>query len=120
MTNYKMCIQIKMIPCDETPTATPCQEEDGSVSIILSNTDAMNIDICERTLLQTTYPTLRDALSTHLSEVSKHNACDHQAGGTLVKNPWPYRVDGELGRYEFSTYRVCRRTGRCMIRLVSC
>lgn len=71
MTNYKMCIQIKMIPCNEPPTATPYQEKDGSVSIVLSQTDAMNIDVCERTFLQTTYPTLRDAISTHLSEVSK-------------------------------------------------
>jgi hypothetical protein len=23
------------------------------------------------------------------------------------QNPWPYRVDGELGRFEFPTYRVC-------------
>jgi hypothetical protein len=23
------------------------------------------------------------------------------------ENPWPYRVDGELGRFEFPTYRVC-------------
>jgi hypothetical protein len=27
----------------------------------------------------------------------------------LVKNVWPYRVDGELGRVEFPTYRVCRQ-----------
>jgi len=25
-----------------------------------------------------------------------------------VKNMWPYRVDGELGRVEFPTYRVCQ------------
>jgi len=25
-----------------------------------------------------------------------------------VKNRWPYRVDGELGRFEFPTYRVCQ------------
>jgi hypothetical protein len=28
--------------------------------------------------------------------------------GTLTQNTWPYRVDGELGRFEFSTYRVCQ------------
>ncbi len=26
----------------------------------------------------------------------------------LVKNTWPYRVDGEVGRFEFLTYRVCQ------------
>lgn len=25
----------------------------------------------------------------------------------MRQNPWPYRVDGELGRFEFPTYRVC-------------
>ena len=25
----------------------------------------------------------------------------------MVTNTWPYRVDGELGRFEFPTYRVC-------------
>ena len=26
----------------------------------------------------------------------------------MTQNPWPYRVDGELGRFEFPTYRVCQ------------
>ena len=109
MTQYKMRIKIEMFPCDDVPTPQPSKEEDGSVSIVLSEADAVNIDVCERTLLQTAYPTLRDARSTHFSAVSKKNACEHQTGGgTLVKNTWPDRVDGELGRYEFPTYRVCQ------------
>ncbi|GAK53828.1 hypothetical protein U14_05102 [Candidatus Moduliflexus flocculans] len=27
----------------------------------------------------------------------------------MTQNPWPYRVDGELGRIEFPTYRVCQQ-----------
>jgi hypothetical protein len=27
----------------------------------------------------------------------------------VTQNPWPYRVDGELGRIEFPTYRVCQQ-----------
>ena len=108
MPNYKMSIQIEMIPCDAVPTCKPVKQEDGSVCRILSETEAMNIDACEQALLQTTYPTLRDALATHLSELSKTHAREHQPDGTLVKNTWPYRVDGELGRFEFPTYRVCQ------------
>ncbi len=108
MTNYKMSIQIEMIPCDAVPTRHPVKQEDGSVCLILSETEAMNIDVCEQALLQTTYPTLREALATHLSELSKIQAREHQSEGTLVTNTWPYRVDGEVGRFEFPTYRVCQ------------
>lgn len=79
MSRYKMRIHVEMIPCDDTPTTEPLKAEDGSVSIVLSETDAMNIDICEQALLQTTYPTLRETLVTHLSEIAK-------------KKPTPSRV----------------------------
>jgi hypothetical protein len=71
MTRYKMRIHIEMIPCDDVPTRKPVKAQDGSVSIVLSETEAMNIDVCEHALLQTTYPTLRETLATHLSEVAK-------------------------------------------------
>jgi len=71
MTRYKMCIQIEMIPCDEAPTHKPVKAEDGSVSLVLSETEAMNMDACEQALLQTTSPMLRETLATQLTEVSK-------------------------------------------------
>lgn len=71
MSSYKMRIHVEMIPCDDAPTSEPMKAQDGSVSIVLSETDAMNIDACEQALLQTTYPTLRETLATHLSTVSK-------------------------------------------------
>ena len=71
MTSYKLQIQMKMIPCDESPTREPVKAPDGSVAIILSENDAMNIDACEQALLQTTYPMLRETLATHLGDVSK-------------------------------------------------
>lgn len=71
MSRYKIRVQIEMIPCDDAPTSEPVTEHDGSLSIVLSEADALSIDTCEQALLQTTYPRLRDALATHLSEVSK-------------------------------------------------
>jgi len=71
MTRYKLQIQMKMIPCDESPTREPVKAPDGSVSLVLAETDAMNIDTCEQALLQTTYPMLRETLAAHLSDISK-------------------------------------------------
>jgi hypothetical protein len=60
-----------MIPCDEAPTETPEKADDGSVSMILFETDALSIDACEKALLETTYPILRETLASHLSAVAK-------------------------------------------------
>ena len=71
MSQYKMRIHVEMIPCEEAPTHTPVKAEDGSISMVLSETDAISIDACEHALLQTTYPILRETLATHLSEIAK-------------------------------------------------
>lgn len=71
MRRYKMRIHVEMMPCDEAPTETPVKVEDGSVSMVLSETDAMSIDTCEQALFQTTSPILRETLATHLSAIAK-------------------------------------------------
>jgi hypothetical protein len=71
MSAYKIRVHIEMVPCDDAPTSSPVKAQDGSVSLVLSETDAISIDACEQALLQTTYPTLRETLSTHLSALSK-------------------------------------------------
>ncbi len=71
MSQYKMRIHVEMLPCDEAPTPKPVKAGDGSVSMILSEADAISIDACEQALLQTTYPILRETLATHLSELAK-------------------------------------------------
>jgi hypothetical protein len=71
METYQLRVKIERMPCSESPTDTPVKQPDGSVQIILSEADALNIDTCEHTLLQTLYPTLRETLSTHFSDVSK-------------------------------------------------
>ena len=71
METYQLRLKIELVPCSESPTDAPVKQPDGSVQIILSEADALNIDACEHTLLRTLYPTLRETLSTHFSEVSK-------------------------------------------------
>ena len=50
MSPYKMRIQVEMIPRDEAPTENPVNADDGSVSLMLSETDALSIDACEKAL----------------------------------------------------------------------
>jgi hypothetical protein len=71
MSTYTIRVQVEIIPSDDAPIREPVKEHDGSLSIVLSEADAIKIDACEQALLQTTYPRLREALATHLSEVSK-------------------------------------------------
>lgn len=71
METYQVRVKIDIVPCTESPTSEPIEQEDGSFRITLSGADAINIDKCERALLKTVYPTLRGRLSKHLSEVSK-------------------------------------------------
>jgi len=37
----------------------------------ISEQNALSIDMCEKSVLQTAYPTIREAVSKHLSKVSK-------------------------------------------------
>ena len=48
MSSYKIRVQIEMIPCDDAPTHEPMIEHDGSLSIVLSEADAIMIDACEQ------------------------------------------------------------------------
>jgi hypothetical protein len=47
------------------------QRADGSFEMMLSEEDAISIDKSEQAILQTSWPAVRDALSRHLTAVSK-------------------------------------------------
>jgi hypothetical protein len=73
MKSYTIRMNIDIVPSDESPRETPTIQQDGSVQMTLAESEAFNIDRCEHALLQTAYPALRHALSTHLSALSKKN-----------------------------------------------
>jgi hypothetical protein len=52
-----------------TSEARPCGA--GSFEMMLSDADATSIDRSEQAILRTSWPAMRDALSRHLTEVSK-------------------------------------------------
>ena len=49
----------------------PQEQDDGSFTMIIDQKDAESIDNSEKALLETAYPTIRNALSKHLENISK-------------------------------------------------
>jgi hypothetical protein len=74
MPNYEIKIQvdIRATEQDVTPDATP--SDDGSFRSVIGRESGQSIDQCEQALLAVNYPAMREALSRHLSKVSKQEA----------------------------------------------
>ena len=71
MTRYKVKISVELVECNEAVSDIPIEQRDGSFSMVISEKDAVSIDKCEKTILKTAYPTIRSALSEHLTGISK-------------------------------------------------
>lgn len=71
MSKYKVKVSVDLVECDETEDHDIKQNEDGSYSMVISEQDATSIDMCEKSVLEIAYPTIRKAVSNHLSQVSK-------------------------------------------------
>ncbi len=71
MSKFKIKVSVEFVECDETENHEVSKNNDGSFSMIISEQDAISIDMCERSVLQTAYPTIREAVSNHLSQISK-------------------------------------------------
>lgn len=71
MGKYKIQVKVELIACDDSEKEHDLQkEEDGSFTMTISEKDAVSIDNCERAVLMTAHPTIRDAISKHLSGIS--------------------------------------------------
>jgi len=86
MPNYEINIQVDIRATDQdvTPDATPA--DDGSFRIVIDRDSGQSIDQCEQALLAVNYPAIREALSRHLSEVSRQ-AAEAYRPGVLKKTP---------------------------------
>ncbi len=71
MNNYKIKVNIKIEECNEEVDNQLLEKNDGSFEFILPEKDAINIDKCEKTLLQVDYEALRAALADHFTHISK-------------------------------------------------
>ena len=73
MAKYKIKVHVELVECDDAVNHELTKNNDGSFSMAISEQDAVSIDMCEKSVLQTAYPTIREAVSNHLSEISKKN-----------------------------------------------
>ncbi len=73
MNNYKLQVEIKIVPCDEPIMNEPQALPSGGFSFNISSSDAESIDECEQALLTVNAPALREALALHLESISKKN-----------------------------------------------
>ncbi len=90
MPNYAITIQIDMSKTESEVTTGATQSADGHFRIVISGASAQSIDQCEQALLAVNYPAIREALSRHLSEVSRQEAEAYRVG-VLKKTPRPLR-----------------------------
>ena len=108
MSALMITVKIDLAKCPEAvETDSIAKNKDGSLSMAIDLNNAINIDKCENAVLQVVYPCIRNTLSDHLSEVSEMMAKE-KAGSIkdIVANKTPYRVDGEAGRFTFTTHSV--------------
>jgi len=78
MGKYKIKVKVELVECTEAKEHDPSKQEDGSFTMTISEQDAVSIDNCEKAVLRTAYPTIREAISKHLSEISKKKLLKEQ------------------------------------------
>ena len=70
MGGYKIKVNVELVKCDASKHDLT-KEMDGSFIMTISEADTINIDNCENSVLRTVHPAIREAISRHLSEISK-------------------------------------------------
>ena len=65
MGKYRIRVKVELVECDEAEVNGLQKEDDGHFSMTIDEKDAISIDDCEKSILLTAYPTIRDAISTH-------------------------------------------------------
>lgn len=71
MGKYKVKVTVELVEDNDSEEHDPKKGDDGSFTMTIGEKDAISIDNCEKAVLLTAYPTIRDAISKHLSEISK-------------------------------------------------
>lgn len=80
MGKYQIKVNVEIVECSEDELSEPLKQEDGSFKMCISEGDAISIDRCEQALLKTNYKAIREAISKHLSEVSKKKLLSKKEG----------------------------------------
>jgi len=105
--NYRITVDIAIERCDDAGTAPPTRQGDGRFTYVLTEEQAVCIDVCECAVLHTNFAAVREALVQHFSALSleRAQAVAQSPSEVHVK---PYRVNGEAGRITFAAHYVER------------
>ena len=72
MSKYRIQVKVELIECNDDSNKNDLNEQnDGSFTMLISEKDAISIDNCARAILLTAHPTIRAAISKHLSDISQ-------------------------------------------------
>ena len=73
MGKFKIKVKVEIVESEQQNKNGhgPQEQDDGSFTMIIDQKDAESIDNSEKALLETAYPTIRNALSKHLENISK-------------------------------------------------
>lgn len=71
MSRYKIKVKVEFVECDDFEPGDLKKNPDDSFSMILSEQDAISIDKVDSSVLKTSYPAIREAVSKHLKQISK-------------------------------------------------
>jgi len=115
MSRYRISVEVQMEESDEAVDTNPVEQADGSFRWVILDETASRIDDCEQALLRTHYAAVRQAISAHRSAVSPKKAQERAdpEGGEVRPHDPPYPVDGEVGRFTFTTHGVQQGTSLC-------
>ncbi|MBW2100452.1 MAG: hypothetical protein JRG68_06765 [Deltaproteobacteria bacterium] len=80
MSNYEIIIKVDIQKTEASTSDSVNKCNDGSFRMVLPQESAQSIDTCEKALLRANCPALREALSLHLSEISKEEAYSCNVG----------------------------------------
>lgn len=74
--NVKFRIKVEIIETDEevSPARTADRQDVGDFSLVLAESDELNLSALDRAALDVSYPALRDAVKTHVEEAIKKNS----------------------------------------------
>ncbi len=71
MSPYEITVEIKIKECEGSVETNPVEQADGSFRLVIPDEQASSIDDCEQALLRTNFVAVRQAISAHLSALSK-------------------------------------------------
>ena len=74
MNRYRISVEVKIEACEGAMDVNPVEQAEGSFRLVISDETASSIDDCEQALLRTNYAAVRQALSAHLTALSKKKA----------------------------------------------